>query len=54
MAQTRTLLQGAGCSSVTTNSIVTLPPVAGFVEKLDGLFARLPFGSQYRAIGHVG
>jgi ubiquinone/menaquinone biosynthesis C-methylase UbiE len=53
MAQTRDLLTKAGCSDVTTNSILTLPPVGGFIEKLDRLFASLPFGSQYRAIGHV-
>ena len=53
MAQTRTLLTNAGCSDVKTNSILTLPPIGGFVEKLDGLLARLPFGSQYRAVGRV-
>lgn len=53
MAQTRELLTSAGCSEVTTNSILTLPPLGSFVEKLDGLFARLPFGSQYRAVGRV-
>jgi ubiquinone/menaquinone biosynthesis C-methylase UbiE len=53
MAQTRQLLTNAGCSDVATSSILTLPPLGGFVEKLDGLFGRLPFGSQYRAIGHV-
>jgi hypothetical protein len=53
MAQTRQLLTTAGCSDVATSSILTLPPLGGFVEKLDGLFGRLPFGSQYRAIGHV-
>jgi ubiquinone/menaquinone biosynthesis C-methylase UbiE len=53
MAQSRALLEGAGCSDITTSSILTLPPMAGFTERLDGLFAKLPFGSQYRAIGHV-
>jgi hypothetical protein len=53
MAQTRQLLTAAGCFDATTNSILTLPPVGGFIEKLDGLFAKLPFGSQYRAVGHV-
>lgn len=53
MAQTRQLLTNAGCSDVATSSILTLPPLGGFVEKLDGLFGRLPFGSQYRAVGHV-
>jgi ubiquinone/menaquinone biosynthesis C-methylase UbiE len=53
MAQTRDLLTKAGCSDVRTNSILTLPPAGGFIEKLDRLFASLPFGSQYRAIGHV-
>lgn len=53
MAQSRALLESAGCSSVTTRSILTLPHVGEFVERLDGLFARLPFGSQYRALGRV-
>jgi ubiquinone/menaquinone biosynthesis C-methylase UbiE len=53
MAQSRALLENAGCAEVTTRSILTLPPMGAFVERLDGLFARLPFGSQYRAIGHV-
>jgi ubiquinone/menaquinone biosynthesis C-methylase UbiE len=53
MAQSRALLEGAGCADVTTNSILTLPPIGGLFEKLDLLFAKLPFGSQYRAIGHV-
>ena len=53
MAQSRGLLENAGCSEVTTRSILTLPPWGGFVERLDGLFARLPFGSQYRAAGRV-
>ena len=53
MSQTRALLEGAGCSGITTRSILTLPPMATFIERLDGLFAKLPFGSQYRAIGHV-
>ena len=53
MAQSRALLESAGCSNVTTSSILTLPPMGGFVERLDSLLARLPFGSQYRAVGRV-
>jgi ubiquinone/menaquinone biosynthesis C-methylase UbiE len=53
MAETRALLTAAGCSEVTTNSILTLPPAGRFIERLDRLFASLPFGSQYRAVGHV-
>ena len=53
MAQTRDLLAKAGCSDVATNSILTLPPVGGFIDKLDRFFANLPFGSQYRAVGRV-
>jgi ubiquinone/menaquinone biosynthesis C-methylase UbiE len=53
MAQTRQLLTAAGCSDVSTRSILTLPPIGGFVERLDGLFAKLPLGSQYRATGLV-
>lgn len=53
MTQTRDLLTAAGCSDVGTSSILTLPPIGAFVERLDGLFARLPLGSQYRAVGHV-
>src|ERR1700744_4814902 len=53
MAQTRALLAGAGCTAVETSSILTLPPIGGFIEKLDRLFAGLPFGSQYRAVGRV-
>lgn len=53
MTQTRQLLTAAGCANVTTRSILTLPPIGGFVEKLDGLFAKLPLGSQYRATGFV-
>ena len=53
MAQTRDLITAAGCSDVVTSSILTLPPMGGFVERLDGLFAKLPLGSQYRAVGHV-
>jgi len=54
MTQTRQLLSAAGCSDVKASSILTLPPMGGFIEKLDGLFAKLPFGSQYRAEGRVG
>ncbi len=53
MAQTGQLLTAAGCTNVTTRSILTLPPIGGFVERLDGLFAKLPLGSQYRATGLV-
>ena len=53
MTQTRELLTAAGCTDVTTRSILTLPPSGGFFEKLDGLFAKLPLGSQYRATGFV-
>jgi ubiquinone/menaquinone biosynthesis C-methylase UbiE len=53
MAQTRALLEGAGCVEVMARSILTLPPIGSFVERLDGLFARLPFGSQYRVSGRV-
>lgn len=53
MAQTRQLLTAAGCSDVETSSILTLPPMGWLVERLDGLFAKLPLGSQYRAIGLV-
>ncbi len=53
MSQSRALLEGAGCSNVTTRSILTLPPLGGLIERLDRMFARLPFGSQYRAIGHI-
>lgn len=53
MAQMRDLLTKAGCSAVTTNSILTLPPIGGFIARLDGLFSNLPFGSQYRAVGRV-
>jgi SAM-dependent methyltransferase len=52
-AQSRALLETAGCSNVTAHSVLTLPPLGRFIESLDRLFARLPFGSQYRAIGHV-
>lgn len=53
MRQTRELLENAGCSDVTANSILTLPPAGRFVEEIDRLFARLPFGSQYRAVGRT-
>ena len=53
MAQSRALLEGACCADVTTRSILTLPPMGGFVGRLDTLFARLPFGSQYRAVGRL-
>jgi ubiquinone/menaquinone biosynthesis C-methylase UbiE len=53
MAQARQLLTAAGCLDVATRSILTLPPIGGFVETLDGLFAKLPLGSQYRAVGLV-
>jgi SAM-dependent methyltransferase len=54
MARSRALLEDAGCTNITTRSILTLPPIGGLVERLDGLFAILPFGSQYRAVGRVG
>jgi ubiquinone/menaquinone biosynthesis C-methylase UbiE len=53
MAQSRALLEETGCSNVTVRSVLTLPPIGRFIERLDGLFARLPFGSQYRAVGRV-
>jgi len=53
MRQTRELLQNAGCSEVTVRSILTLPPAGSFVEEIDRLFASLPFGTQYRAVGRV-
>jgi ubiquinone/menaquinone biosynthesis C-methylase UbiE len=53
MAQSRALLEGTGCAEVMAGSILTLPPIGGFIERLDGLFAKLPFGSQYRVIGRV-
>lgn len=54
MAQTRELLKSGGCTDVETNSILTLPPMGGLIEKVDSLFAKLPFGSQYRAVGRIG
>ena len=54
MEQTRQLLSSTGCSDVKASSILTLPPMGGLIERLDGLFATLPFGSQYRAEGRVG
>jgi hypothetical protein len=54
MTQTHELLTAAGCTNVATRSILTLPPIGGFVERLDGLFGKLPLGSQYRAEGRVG
>jgi len=54
MRQTRQLLSSAGWSDVAASSILTLPPIGGFIVKLDELFAKLPFGSQYRAEGRVG
>jgi ubiquinone/menaquinone biosynthesis C-methylase UbiE len=53
MAQSRALLEGTGCAEVTAGSILTLPPIGGLIERLDGLFAKLPFGSQYRVVGRV-
>jgi ubiquinone/menaquinone biosynthesis C-methylase UbiE len=53
MAQTRELLTSAGCADVTTNSILTLPPLGRLIETLDSIFSSLPFGSQYRAIGRI-
>ena len=52
-AHTRRLLENAGCSDVTTASILTLPPAGDFIAAIDKLFAKLPFGSQYRAIGRI-
>ena len=54
MTQMRQLLTAAGLTNVATRSILTLPPIGGFVKKLDGLFGKLPLGSQYRAQGRVG
>jgi ubiquinone/menaquinone biosynthesis C-methylase UbiE len=53
MSRTRQLLEAAGCSDVTTQSILTLPPAGHLIETLDRMFARLPFGAQYRAIGQI-
>jgi len=53
MPQTRKLLTSAGCTDVTTNSILTLPPLGRLIETLDSVFSSLPFGSQYRAVGRV-
>jgi hypothetical protein len=53
MAQTSELLTKAGCSDVSTRSILTLPPAHPFIEKFDKLFAKLPFGSQNRAVGRI-
>jgi SAM-dependent methyltransferase len=52
-SQMSELLRNAGCSNVTADSILTLPPWGRAVGWLDRLFAKLPFGTQYRAIGHV-
>jgi ubiquinone/menaquinone biosynthesis C-methylase UbiE len=54
MTQMRQLLTAAGLTNVATRSILTLPPIGGFVKKLDDLFGKLPLGSQYRAQGRVG
>lgn len=53
MGQTGELLRKAGCSQVATRSILTLPPAHRFIERCDKLFARLPFGTQYRAVGRI-
>jgi ubiquinone/menaquinone biosynthesis C-methylase UbiE len=51
MPRMRDLLHNAGCQNVSTKSILTLPPGHAIFERLDALFSRLPFGSQYRAVG---
>jgi ubiquinone/menaquinone biosynthesis C-methylase UbiE len=51
MPRMRDLLRNAGCQTVSTKSILTLPPGYAIFEHLDPLFSRLPFGSQYRAVG---
>jgi len=53
-ATARELLKTAKCSEVSTVSIFTLPPWGGPIEWMDRLFAKLPFGAQYRATGRVG
>jgi ubiquinone/menaquinone biosynthesis C-methylase UbiE len=53
MPRMRDLLRNAGCLRVSTRSILTLPPGPIISELLDALFSRLPFGSQYRALGFV-
>jgi ubiquinone/menaquinone biosynthesis C-methylase UbiE len=53
MTQMRQLLTAAGCANVATRSILTLPPIGGFIGRLNDLFAKLPLGSQYRATGCV-
>ncbi|MGL4396241.1 MAG: class I SAM-dependent methyltransferase [Hyphomicrobium sp.] len=53
MPKMRELLHNAGCTDVTTRSILTLPPRGAMIEKADAMFSRLPFGAQYRAIGRI-
>lgn len=48
----RELLENSGCSDITTKSILTIPPWPGMM-RLDSLFSKFPFGTQYRAVGRL-
>ncbi len=43
----RQLFAGAGAERIRTRSIISLPPLNGWLRTIDTAFARLPFGAQY-------
>ncbi|MBU1213278.1 MAG: class I SAM-dependent methyltransferase [Alphaproteobacteria bacterium] len=53
MPKTAQLLRQAGCKMVNVRSILTVPPWGGSWARADAWLGRLPFGSQYRAVGYL-
>jgi ubiquinone/menaquinone biosynthesis C-methylase UbiE len=49
--QTQCLLQDAGFSDVVTRYILAIPVANHVLQEIDKLFARLPIGAQYYALG---
>ena len=48
----RGLFQGVGAETVTSRTVLSVPPKASFLKKIDNYLGVLPFGAQYYTLAH--
>jgi hypothetical protein len=51
--ETEILLKDAGFQRIYSRFILTVPAKGSLLRKIDKLFAHLPIGAQYYAVGRV-
>ena len=48
----RGLFQSVGAEAVTSRTVLSVPPKASFLKKIDNYLGVLPFGAQYYTLAH--